>query len=63
MRPLRLIIVKANRRAQGQPQEVTQGLANSLRKNQLRSLASFASRFTGDEDPRDPKRDLRTGGR
>ena len=34
-----------------------------IRKSQLRSLAGFAGRFSGDEDARDPKRDLRAGGR
>ena len=48
---------------QGAPARITRDSLSSVRKNQLRSLASFASRFTGDEDPRDPKRDLRAGGR
>jgi hypothetical protein len=42
---------------------ITRDSLSSVRKNQLRSLAGFAGRFTGDEDPRDPKRDLRAGGR
>ena len=47
---------------QGAPARIPNDSLLSPQK-QLRSLAGFAGRFTGDEDPRDPKRDLRAGGR
>jgi hypothetical protein len=48
---------------QGAPARITCDSLSSVRRNQIRSLASFVGRFTGDEDSGDPKRDLRAGGR